>query len=139
MSEQIYRKKSLERVTSPENLKEYIRVSNPGIWLLILSMIILLIGACVWGIFGHVDSKIQTDAYVSAGKVICYLETENAARVELGMTVIVDGKEGTIGVIGPKEAQGFACVVKMDETPKDGVYTAEIVTERIKPISWILD
>ena len=49
MSEEIFRKKSLDKVKSPENLDDYIQVSNPGVWLLLVSVIILLAGACVWG------------------------------------------------------------------------------------------
>ena len=36
MNEEIFRKKSLDKVKSPENLDDYIRVSNPGVWLFIL-------------------------------------------------------------------------------------------------------
>ncbi len=30
MENQIFRKKSIERVSSPEQLNDYVRVSNPG-------------------------------------------------------------------------------------------------------------
>lgn len=30
MSDQIFRKKSLDRISSPEQLNDYIRVANPG-------------------------------------------------------------------------------------------------------------
>ena len=34
MSDQIFRKKSLDRISSPEQLNDYIRVANPGIWMI---------------------------------------------------------------------------------------------------------
>ncbi len=43
MQEKLFR----EKVKSPENLDDYIRISNPGVWLLLVSAIVLLIGACV--------------------------------------------------------------------------------------------
>ena len=57
MSDQIFRKKSLDRISSPEQLNDYIRVANPGIWMILAAVIILLAGVCVWGIFGHLDTN----------------------------------------------------------------------------------
>lgn len=44
MSDQIFRKKSLDRISSPEQLNDYIRVANPGIWMILAAVIILLAG-----------------------------------------------------------------------------------------------
>ena len=33
MNREIFREKSLERVESPEQLNDYIRVASPGVWL----------------------------------------------------------------------------------------------------------
>jgi len=41
MSDQIFRKKSLDRISSPEQLNDYIRVANPGIWMILAAVIIL--------------------------------------------------------------------------------------------------
>ena len=57
MSDQIFRKKSLDRISSPEQLNDYIRMANPGIWMILAAVIILLAGVCVWGIFGHLDTN----------------------------------------------------------------------------------
>ena len=35
MSDQIFRKKSLDRISSPEQLNDYIRMANPGIWMIL--------------------------------------------------------------------------------------------------------
>ena len=45
----LFREKSMARVSSPEELNDYIRVTTPGVWL------ILLLGMLVWSIFGMVD------------------------------------------------------------------------------------
>ncbi|MFR2214765.1 MAG: hypothetical protein ACLS61_13650 [Ruminococcus sp.] len=67
MSDQIFRKKSLDRISSPEQLNDYIRVANPGIWMILAAVIILLAGVCVWGIFGHLDTKTETVGTAKAG------------------------------------------------------------------------
>lgn len=50
MSESIFRKKSLDNARASENLDDYIRVTSPGAWLLVISVIALLAGALVWGL-----------------------------------------------------------------------------------------
>ena len=41
MSEKLFRKQSLDKVTSPEQLNDYVRVSNPGVWMILAAVIIL--------------------------------------------------------------------------------------------------
>lgn len=41
MEDKVFRKKSLERMSSPEQLGDYIRVANPGIWLIMAAVILL--------------------------------------------------------------------------------------------------
>ena len=55
MSE-IFRKKSMDRVSSPEQLNDYIRVTTPSVWLVLLAVIILLVGMLTWSIFGTVEA-----------------------------------------------------------------------------------
>lgn len=62
MQNQIFRAKSLERLSTPEQLDDYIRVSSPTMWLLLIAIIVLLAGVCVWGIFGHLETTVDTAA-----------------------------------------------------------------------------
>ncbi len=60
MSE-IFREKSLERVQSPEQLNDYIKVTTPRVWLVLIAVILLLLGVIVWGIFGRVTVQTPDD------------------------------------------------------------------------------
>ena len=53
----IFREKSLERVSSPEQLDDYIRVTTPSVWLVLLALVILLAGILAWSVFGTVTAK----------------------------------------------------------------------------------
>ncbi len=54
-NESLFREKNLERISSPEQLNDYIRVATPGVWLLLAGVIVLLVGALLWASFGTVD------------------------------------------------------------------------------------
>lgn len=139
MTEEIFRKKSLDKVKSPENLDDYIQVSNPGVWLLLFSIIILLAGACVWGMFGHIDSTVDADVHLENGVAVCYIKEENISAVQAGMTVRFDGYEVVITEISKQESTGYVCKLQLDQQIPDGVYDGKIVTSSVKPLSFVLN
>ena len=51
----IFRQKSLDKVSSPEQLNDYIRVTTPSVWLVLAALVVLLVGMLAWSIFGTVE------------------------------------------------------------------------------------
>ena len=51
----IFRQKSIDKVSSPEKLDDYIRVTTPSVWVTLLAIVLLLVGAIIWGIFGEIE------------------------------------------------------------------------------------
>lgn len=139
MSEEIFRKKSLEKVKSPENLDDYIHVSNPGVWLLLVSVILLLIGACVWGIFGRIDSTVPAAVHMENGEAVCYVAEEDIRAVQTGLTVKFADSEAVITQIGEKEDLGYACSLSIDSSLPDGFYEAKVISKSYRPLSFILN
>ncbi|MCR5304222.1 MAG: hypothetical protein K6E33_06625 [Lachnospiraceae bacterium] len=52
---EIFRKKSIDNISNPEQLNDYIRVVTAPVWLFLLAVIILLAGLLVWGYFGEIE------------------------------------------------------------------------------------
>ena len=66
----IFRQKSIDKVSSPEKLDDYIRVTTPSVWITLAAIVILLAGFIVWGIFGELtihnsDGTTKTVAPIS--------------------------------------------------------------------------
>jgi hypothetical protein len=158
MDNQIFRKKSLDKVSSPEQLNDYIRVSNPGVWLVLAAVIVLLIGVCVWGIFGRLETTVGSAAVVKDGEMTLYVKEEYLGKITEGMTVRVKENEYLITSVETKPQtipEGFDeymlhlngmhvgewvfGVSAMQTDLADGVYEAEIVIESIAPMSFIFD
>lgn len=139
MSEEIFRKKSLDKVKSPESLDDYIRVSNPGVWLLLISVIVLLIGAVVWGIFGHIDSTVPASVRIENGTAVCYVEEDNMTSVKVGQTVKFEDCETVIESVGNKTDDGYVCTLSNISGLADGFYEGNIIVESYKPLSFILN
>lgn len=139
MDKGIFRKKSVDKLQSPENLNDYLRVSNPGMWLLLAAIVILLVGTCIWGIFGEINSSAPAVAQVDGGQIICYVEDEYIPRVETGMKVLLEDREGTVSGIRLDDVIGYEITVTMEEPPKDGYYLAEIILDSEHPVSFVLN
>ena len=52
----VFREKSIERVSSPEELNDYIRVTTPSVWLVLAALIVLLAGMLAWSVLGTVEA-----------------------------------------------------------------------------------
>lgn len=139
MNESVFRKKSMERLKSPDSLNDYLQVTDPGIWLVLAAIIALLLGACVWGIFGNIESKIEADIQIREGIAECYVNAADAARIETGMVVRADDFEGELTEIGAQEGDSVVCQMDIEGDIGDGYYSAFVITESLKPVSLILN
>ena len=161
MSKELFREKSLKRVNSPESLNDYVRVSNPGIWLLLIAVIALLIGVFVWGYFGRMESTIEVRAVSVDGEVLCFVRDADVFKLGQDMPVRVETADGTAeGTVAEvvaasrkysevaeqyslllvgEETEYMVFTIKLDMNLPSGKYTASIVTESIRPLSFLLD
>ena len=45
-------------------------MASPGVWVMLLAIMALLVGLCVWGIFGRVDKvSVQADGTTASESV----------------------------------------------------------------------
>lgn len=147
----------MDRVSSPEQLQDYVKVANPGLWMVISTIVILLAGVIVWGIVGKIDTTMSTAIITNSGTAVIYVGESNVEKIEVGMTVRCEDKEYTITDIAKTpvrvdssftdyavHASGLTVgewvyAVSIDGEHSDGVQKADIVIESISPISFILN
>jgi len=55
----IFREKTLNKVNNPEDLNDYIRVTRPSVWIVLIAVILLLTGIIAWSIFSSIDVHNQ--------------------------------------------------------------------------------
>lgn len=154
MSE-LFRKESMERVNSPEQLNDYIRVANPGVWMVLAAVIVLLAGVCVWGIFGHLDTTLETTGVCRGGTVTCYIEEAEISDVTDSTPVSINGNTYVIAEVaafsvhfGSTELASSG-VLAVDTPVRavtvsapdlaDGVYAVSIITRQETPMSFVLN
>lgn len=58
MNESIFRQKSIERISSPEKIDEYMKITSISMWLILGCILLLLAAAIVWGFTGQIEDEI---------------------------------------------------------------------------------
>ena len=157
MNKQLFKKSNMDKVSSPEQLQDYVRVANPGLWMVLSAIVILLAGVVVWGIIGKIDMTMSTAIVTDCGNAVIYIGESDVERLEIGMTVRSEDKEYKITDIAktPIKVDGvltdyaihasgltvgeWVYAVSIDGEHSDGVQKADIVIESISPISFILN
>ena len=79
MEQSVFRKESLERVNSPEQLNEYIRVPGPSVWLVVGALALLLLGVSIWGVFGAPELR-QPDSGEAVAELLPEETAENSTE-----------------------------------------------------------
>ena len=123
------------RVSSPDQLTNYLRVTNPGIWMLLAGIVLLLAGVFVWFSIGTLETVIPVKASVEAQRAMVI--PEEAGTLAAGMPLRIDSEEYTLESI-ETDAYGRRFGIARVALP-DGLYSAEVVAERTHPIHFLLE
>ena len=157
MENRLFRQKSMERISSPEELHDYMRVTSPRLWMILGAIAVLLIGFIVYASTAKIENtvSIKVDVelfdtlpeyqeegggaqfvYVSSRLPISWIDT-----VKPGMTVRLGKEEGTIEWIATMDGgDEISLIIDMqnDTIPlQNGTYDAELVLETTTPISFL--
>lgn len=154
---QVFRQKSVERISSPEQLNDYVRVSNPSVWMILAAVVFILAGVCVWGIFGRLDTVIDTVGVCRNGKLTCYVADEDIKTVKMGMKISVNGGDYEISgiaktpievdenfdsyamYVGELKEGEWVYEVTAKAPIESGTYNAKIITNSVSPISFVMN
>ena len=152
-NDKIFREKSIEQLSTPDQLTGYLRVTGPGVWVVLIGIIILMAGILVWGVFGRIISTVNVPAIVTNGEVKYYVLSQDIAQtsgedaIQIGdveptsdvgsaQSVTLSASDDPMLFLSGYLSPGKKATVLTSRTDlKDGFYTAEITTESLQPIS----
>lgn len=133
----IFRQKSIDRISSPEQLTDYLKVTNPGIWVLLAAIILLLSGLFVWSMVGNLETVADGVAVVENGTAQIMVTDSVNGDIASGMTVRIGDDEYSIATVEKDEYGRAVAFAPIDKA--DGKYDVKIVTESIHPIKFLFD
>ena len=153
----LFREKNLEQIESPESLNDYLQVTSPGIWIILATIVVFLAGACIWGTFGHIDSSVKAAVIADGEETVCLVPEKALESAVKDRTVKIDKVEYELApetlepmiisedtniywiLAGNLKIGDIVYQVPVSEKLDEGVYSGTIVTERLSPMSLLLN
>ena len=157
MDSGLFRQKSLDKVSSPEQMNDYIRVTSPGVWLVLAAVIALLAGLLIWSVAGRLETTVAAAAVAGPEGTVLYIPEEEMDAIPSGAAVHIDGQDYVLGQAEARPVtvdEGFDAYVlhlsgltqgqwvypvAVDADLDEGVYEAKIVVDSVSPISFLLN
>ncbi len=144
----------MERLSSPEELHDYMRVTSPRLWMILGAIVVLLAGFIVYASTATMENTMTIQVKISqyelqeneAGEkeyitgIQAYLPSAMKDQVENGMTVRIGSEETKVNYIGVLEDGRLYLMIDSieDYLPlPEGNYDAELVLESTTPISFL--
>lgn len=158
MDNKLFRQSSVDRISSPEELNDFLRVVRPSVWLALAAIIILLAAFVVFGLYGTLPSTVSAKGIAQGGEVVCYVT--QAARISPGMPATIGSIQGLVVSVSsvplsekeinethPEDyllyqldPQAWNYPVRLSAPGVgDGVWDVVITTETIRPIEFLLE
>lgn len=150
MEEQLFRKESLKKRTSPEDLNKTINITKPSVWFFSLAVLLFLVGLLAWG----TKTTITTSMPVLVSNQTVFLEESNIGLVQPGSEVII-GENSAFVTKVPSEPEcaedvltkyqmhvlglgsdDWVYCLTIDPAAPDDVKQAELITESVRPMSF---
>ena len=129
----VFREKTLKRISSPEQLTDYLRVTDPGIWVVLAAVLLLLAGLFAWAAIGTLETSADVKVVVEnhAAQVV----PTGTDTVEAGMPLRIAGQEFRIA---SAETDDYGRSFGVAEVPlPDGIYDGKVVVEETRPIDFL--
>ncbi len=158
MESKIFRQSSIDRISSPEELNDYLKVARPSTWVLLAGVLLLLAAFLVFGLYGELPTTITATCLAKGGDIICYVT--DVARLDPGMPARAGGHTGSvlsvssvplsreeIDEIHPEDyvvfqldpqAWNYPVRLSIPGLP-DGLWDVVITAETIRPVEFLLE
>lgn len=120
--DRLFRKESLEHITTPQQMDSYIVVTRSGWWFLLAALLILFAGLFIWGAVGSIPETVGAKALVvDENHLLCYLPVaDNNAELV--------GKQVSVSVPRGENHSYSGHVYKVSQTPFSRQEIASTIT-----------
>lgn len=125
------------RISSPDQLTDYLHVTNTRVWIILVTVIVLLAGLFAWTAIGVLESTAEVSINVQNGIARAFVTGQKPITIAEGMTVREGGREYSVEAIEQVENGWQAGVFHTDRA--DGFYNGVIITDSIRPIDFLLE
>jgi hypothetical protein len=133
--EGLYREKVLKKISTPEQLTDCLRVTNPSVWIILAAVVLLLAGLFVWASVATIETSMDAEIKFARNYGEMEFTSQNGSNVRAGQKVIVGSRTFTVSLVYKAE-NGHILAYVEGEMP-DGEYDARILIRAEHPIDFL--
>lgn len=87
------------RITSPEQIHDYIRVTSPGVWIVLSAILAFFAGLFIWIFAGSLEISFTAPVYTDYNISRAFLKYDDFSRLKTGMNVRISESKITGKII----------------------------------------
>ena len=139
---ELYTRRSLENLSSPDQLKDYLKVTGMPVWIIMIAILVILVGLFVWSTFATLTSYVSVEGIVQDGVMTVTLQGD--AQEEAAMEDPDENLNCRIGnletplTVSGTDAEGNRIADGVVPLP-DGVYDVRVGYRQKKAIQLLLN
>lgn len=122
-------------ISSPEQLTKCLKMTSPGIWLILSAVILLIAALAVWSTLGEIETYAHGMASVENGTAKIMITDNSKKDVSAGMPVRIGSGEYSILTVETDDDGRSVAYAFVSEG--SGKYEAVIVTDTVRPIEFL--
>lgn len=154
MDKQLFRQKSIDKISSPEEMHDYMRVTSPRLWMVLSAILVLLVGFIVYASTASMENTLEVKVELATIESTAedgtkeqhsyaYATIPESMRntVNADMEVRFAGEAGKVNTVF-SDKQDTLVLIELEKTKlsiPDGTYDGVIVLESTTPISFLLN
>jgi hypothetical protein len=124
----IFRKESIEKISTPEQLSTYLMVTRSSWWVIVSALVVALVSFVVWANTGTIPETVDAQGMVVNGwSVDCYLPSDSIKEDLVGKKVVIS-KMNSLGT------QVNGVISSVSYTP----YSKKEITQLVGS-EWVVD
>ena len=139
---ELYTQRSMENLSSPDQLKDYLKVTGMPVWIVMIAIFVLLAGLIVWSTFATLTSYTSAKGIVKDGVLTVTMQDnarDGAVTGESGdERVCRIGDAQVILSVSGTNAKGDLIAAGSVSLP-DGIYNVRIGHRQTKAIELLLN
>ncbi len=135
---ELYTQRSMESLSSPDQLKKYLKVTGTPVWIVLIAILVMLVGLFGWSAFATLTSYTTAEGIVKDGAMTVVLQEDMVPKgTDSEMTCRIGDVQTVLSISGT-DAQGNRIAVGKTDLP-EGTYDVRVGYRQIKAIELLMN
>lgn len=122
-ADSIFRKSSLDRIRTPEQLNEVIKSTGTGFLALLIAIVLFILGFLAWGVLGTIEETVDVAGIANSGKITVTIPSNQVSRISSGIDArVISGDDIIQGKLSDlkQSNQAFKAIITYEGDLTDG-------------------